>query len=122
MKSLRERYREARKKLPPFWPWMIYHVDLDKAHRCPRQPECSGYISSEETGWSFKMWHVYRCPKCGIKVARGLLLPHPHDSGWTWRGRAVWAWTLKPRIMWDSSLEPRLRRLWQRRWERRPRR
>lgn len=89
---------------------MIWHVDFDKAHRCPRRPECDGYVSSEETGWEWPRWHVYRCGTCGLRVARGLLIPHHPESGYTWRWRARWFWLDRPRLRWEMSYWPRTSR------------
>jgi hypothetical protein len=84
---------------------MIYHVDFDKAWRCPR--ECGGgHVSWEETGWRFKRWHVYTCDNCGLRVAKGLLIPHHPESGYTWRGRAEWFWWTRPRVRWSEWYWP----------------
>lgn len=96
---------------------MIYHVDFDKAHRCPRSPDAcrGGYVSCEETGRRFRRWHVYQCDRCGLRVAKGLLVPHHPESGYTWRGRAWWFWWQRPRLRWSMWWRPelasRLRRL-----------
>lgn len=67
---------------------MIWHVDFDKAHRCSLRPDCDGYVSSEETGCHFKRWHVYTCGTCGLRVAKGLLIPTTRGRG-TPGGRAA---------------------------------
>lgn len=86
---------------------MIYHTDFDKAHRCPRRPDwCDGYVSCEETGWRWKRWHVYTCNACGLRVAKGLLIPHHPQSGDTWTGRAYWFWWHGPRLRWSNWFWP----------------
>ncbi len=98
---------------------MIYHTDFDKAHRCPLrgEPECAnGYVSSEETDWCFKRWHVYTCNECGLRVARIPLLPHHPRSGYTYRWRLRWFWWHRPLLRWSNWYRPhytmKLERLW----------
>lgn len=103
----------------------IYHTDFDKPHRCPFRgtDKCkNGYVSSEETGWRFRFWHVYECSECHTRVARWPLLPHIQGT-WnalagyvTWRWRIKWFWWNGPKLRWQATywphLEHKMIRLW----------
>lgn len=77
---------------------LVWRADTNKAHRCPcwAFPEghplaCNGYVSSEETDWTFKRLHVYRCAKCGIRVTTFPGWPGlPGTDEWRYWSRAKW--------------------------------